>query len=623
VTDFTLNIYLLIFLVFVLHFPLGKLFQLKSFFVSSLVGVSISACGVGFLANTNAGLIRWFLYFMLMANTTLMIRFALINRHLLKKFAFPEKTKTIRLLFMLTFFLFFFFTNNPQKTSYVQEGEKVFFNWNMHHTVHSSPTIEMLNAKYSHRIIFLDGYPKLHKPYHFFDSAALASIQTLIKNPNLVSYLIAQFFIVLFVLLSIIESVFLNSYKSLKSLFPILLFFILSVTIFYPVINLKFWTNGTFAIFAIYFFINSFNCKNERNFILFSLILGAVAIGQLPIALIVVCYSFFFQLTKAGVFKTIQDLKRNIRFVDIIGLVLFVAYNVATIFSVKLAQGQSQAFNGFLGSVPDLMDQGSRGYLFLWKMWAYVWQDIAPNLNVFKGTPSPIFNSFAVNNKTILIPFVFSIFSIFSFGYFLSIKKGLIYFVRINYFKILVSGLLVCMFLINVLYTNSAVWQINLVSLSYILLIYLILLRLRIYHHKSHSEHYYHIFALILATSYLIQFTGLAWAVRVTLTHITFECILLGLLGILITKEQTHIKKYVIISIISLSLFHVRIQDLLKIPMYQKIDITTLIQHKHERNRFVDKDNLLKDIPSNSSIANCYSLLLGAYLPNSTGTRIR
>lgn len=315
--------YALIILTIFIHYPIGHWFAFKRPIMGSLVGICVSALIVSVLANTCAGLIKYYL----LGTSCLLGPLMLLQIYQNLKHLSKEVLAFYALI--LALLACFFFINNPARVFIGWQNDQPTLLFNEHYTYFSSQSVEMLNADYFSRLRVLDLYPKKWGIYHFFNASVQAIAQQWFRTPNLFSYFMAQVILGIFVLASILEHIFIYTRQGhIFSKFAQTGFWLyLGFSIFRESLVWTLSTTGMFSVFAATHFIFSLLDGTHNNTKNFLTLLGASAFRLVPVASALWCILTWFEFRESGV-NFFRHKRR-----ELILFSLLMAYIVVTLVS--------------------------------------------------------------------------------------------------------------------------------------------------------------------------------------------------------------------------------------------------------------------------------------------------
>ena len=181
----------------VAHFFVGAVFFKTGVFTRIIAGLSLNAAGVVLVISYSAALAKPLVFVSLF----LSFIFVIHKRNLdfdgvgsgLKKSSLALKLFGVS--FLLVFLIWSYgasILNHP----YLFNGHQNYF---------SGVSLEILNAEYYSRLRIFDNYPVEWGRYHFFNGALTALPQVLLSDRNLVTFMVAKIFVLVFFVFAVIE----------------------------------------------------------------------------------------------------------------------------------------------------------------------------------------------------------------------------------------------------------------------------------------------------------------------------------------------------------------------------------------------------------------------------------
>ncbi len=287
-----------------------------------MVGLSFSGLLVGTLANFNAGIIRP------VAVTVITIGLILAIRNIRKSDS--AKIDPSLYAFLAAVGLTLFILNYPTRV-FLDNNTLLY---NIHYSYFSNLSSEMLTANYFSRLRVSEFVPYEWSIYHFFNSGVQASISGLIPRPGLFSYFFAQLFVVIFIILALLENLFDLFGFNARTAAASVIWLAFGFTFFSNAFAWNLATTGPLSVFAMILLLISIYKNNTKEFILFSLILGASAFRLLPLA--IVAFILLFLSTLLPDYKKPKTISATFKkllpdYPTLLFYLLFLAYNVSTI----------------------------------------------------------------------------------------------------------------------------------------------------------------------------------------------------------------------------------------------------------------------------------------------------
>lgn len=296
--------YSLLIVAIVSHYWLGKALRLSGFFTCCLAGLTITAFGVGALANFYAGLIQPYIWISLCIVGILSLREGLIyfkdffilfsterflSRWMVQKQIWilgkmiKEKWKLTAVLLFLG--LLFFSLNYPNYVFFrLDSANRLLVSENNDLYGHATLPFEMLEADYLSRLRIWHLYPKEFSKYHFFNGGIHATILSLVSMPNLMSYYMSMTLLLIFILLSFAEQFFKYFGINRWNFIFFISWIIIGFSIFWNALGWSFRTTGPLSVFAYFHVLMSLTRGRFKDTLIFTMILGASASRLMPIA---------------------------------------------------------------------------------------------------------------------------------------------------------------------------------------------------------------------------------------------------------------------------------------------------------------------------------------------------
>lgn len=249
-----------------------------------------------------------------------------------------------------------FYLNNPSDTFLRQEGNQgLILSFNDHYTYYSSQSLEMLSAEYPSRLKAMNLFPQPWAKYHFFNSAAQAISQFFLPQLNLFSYFVAQFILGTWVLLSLLELLWLSAKGfGFQRVLMTGVWAFFGFSFFGSSLVWTLGTTGTFSVFSIFYLVWSL-LKNERNSILiYSVLLGASAFRFVPMVGLLMALWIYQDLGRAQLgpwFLTRNILRSYFRKWPI--LFCFCALFLSYVFLTFICGGKNMEGKFFAGPTYD------------------------------------------------------------------------------------------------------------------------------------------------------------------------------------------------------------------------------------------------------------------------------
>jgi hypothetical protein len=351
-SQLNLQSYILIAIALISHHPYGKFLGIKYFFNRVLVGLSVSGLIVGTLANFASGLIYPYVVFSIAFGYILSIYSLSKSSHRSIKPIFEKlKKKYVSDIYLYTFLctlgLIILYFNNPRFSFIEYLNGETFFYFNRHLSYYASQSIEMLHATYLGRLRILNFYPYEWSQYHFFNASVYAISQGLVKFPSLLTYLVAQIVLIIFIVSALLESL-IKSYKiKYSDYYKCFFWLLLGFSVFGWSLKWNLFTTGAFSVFAIVNILILISKKEYHQSFIYLVILGVSAIRLMPLAVIIfllLCildfkfvsqnsFYYFFQRDPEYNISSSSGSEKSCSVNRYIYHILFILYNVSTLFS--------------------------------------------------------------------------------------------------------------------------------------------------------------------------------------------------------------------------------------------------------------------------------------------------
>jgi len=600
----TFTTYLLILLALTAHYPIGKRLGIKHFFSSTLTGLAVSAAIVAALANVYASLIRPYIFITILIGCGLLV-YDIIHERIYHNWLVNIDIKKYAVLVVVG--ISFLLLNNPKTIFLSTEGDETYLHFNRHYSYYASQSIEMLNASYDSRLKVPNFYPYEWNRYHFFNSATQAITQGLIQQPTLITFLITQMIIIVFMLLAFAEN-FISLYGwSKKNLLLLAAWFALGFTLFSFSIKWSLVTTSPFSVFAAVLIVISILSKKYRAAVLFLFILGLSAFRMMPIALCLIAFFCLVYLFKAKFnIKTIFYYIKKIKVIEYLSIAAFIIYNYLTYFSGTAANAQGFDTNIF-----------AEGWLYMlvtFKFFGYITQLIGASKLL-------LFNQYGFFDKLLAAQWLQSLLlGVFIIGGFYVLSE-MIYIGKKKPSFLWSSGLIITLITLVYHYFSPAHTDIKLYIITIPYLVLMVIFGFRLAEQSRFVDWllFYGFIGISFASSIILQYTGVDPAIRVPPMYIMFDIVLWVIIGAYMLKMADN-KKYLITNIIfsvaMLLLFKCDIIGMTKISdqdnNYIKAPVTEFVQSNFQRSNYVDENNILTMSPADPNLVDVYSSVLGA-----------
>jgi hypothetical protein len=308
---------------------LGRRLGIEAPVTASLVGVCFSGLFVGILANFACALIRPYILTSLAAFGCLTL-WDIKNAN-----KFFNKRGTALALCLFALLLFYF--NRPGSIFIFDGAGRVMLRFNGHYSYYASQPTEMLTATYLDRLRISNLYPMHWARYHFFGSAIIAIVESLVPWPGLFSYLMAKTVLMVLVFVSFLESFLQFVAPTPRNVFKLAIWLGLGLTFFQGSMLWNMTTTGTFSVFAIVHLAGAIVMMNAAEGLLFAFVLGASAFRMMPVAAVAIAGFLYLRWRQSSMELDLQSIKRFARSVlafdplRYAGVVAFLIYNVLTI----------------------------------------------------------------------------------------------------------------------------------------------------------------------------------------------------------------------------------------------------------------------------------------------------
>ncbi len=329
-THFYAWVYPLLLVAVFAHYSVGRRLGVETPITASLVGLSFSALFVGILANFASVFIRPYIL------TSLAV-FGCLTLWDIKRMNKNLSQYVAPLLAILLFSVVLFYCNRPGSIFLFNEGDRVMLRFNGHYSYYASQPTEMLAATYLDRLRISNLYPLHWARYHFFGSAAIAIVESLVFLPGLFSYLMAKTVLMVLVFASFLESFFRYVAPAPRTLLKVAIWMGLGLTFFQGSMLWNMTTTGTFSIFAIVHLAGALVMMDAPEGILFAFVLGASAFRMMPVAATAIVGFVYLGGRQAATGpspKSVGQFARLVLTFDLLryaGVIAFLIYNVLTI----------------------------------------------------------------------------------------------------------------------------------------------------------------------------------------------------------------------------------------------------------------------------------------------------